>query len=80
MYGEHIGSLNVYQQNKGDIKKLLWSLSTDTKIDKWFNGQVPLKAGNSTYQVSAVLLSDRNTLTSAKNLYNLERNHNSRIH
>ena len=51
MYGNSIGSLNIYRQAVRGQKELLWKLGGD-RGNKWFSGQVTADFSVKQYRVS----------------------------
>ncbi len=51
MYGNSIGSLNIYKQAVRGQKELLWKLGGD-RGNKWFSGQVTADFSVKQYRVS----------------------------
>lgn len=50
MYGNHIGSLNVYTRTAGDSGVLVWSESVQ-QGNKWIRGQATILPQKTLYQV-----------------------------
>jgi hypothetical protein len=59
MYGNSIGSLNIYQQPLGGQKVLLWKLGGN-KGNKWFSGQAMADFSLKQHKVSGCLTADDN--------------------